>query len=553
MRIGISRKFAKLYNERPHKPIKIPHQLRQNLRSQAQVRLALRQAIKEAKANFPHIPLSDLAAASKAEVKAFYKIPEIISLEDPKIEKPIRNYFKKEIFDTEVKDQSEYLESNLFLNDKSIESKRNVLLVEESEAYLKQYKLEKEEKRIKELEAKIVKFPELPPIDDILNNISTENDTTQEVSTHVTDRKLLSFKGVLDFKTGTGKYPTFNQLSKQELKNYAVHNLQTVEQALQMAASTQPSDTYDSSVRILIVQKLVELEAVDLKDKRMYELVSGIDAFQLGTKDVCDTLWALGKIYGQNSPKFAVRLRDSLKIQFLNYLPKLNSMNLAYACKGFYLMQVYDQDIADGIMQRLSEIIELVPMLPNKTPLLDPPIFNIPLKGHSLFYGYQDLTIPKTILPAKAVVWTLKYLSNSPADLTQINKAYAKCAELVYNNSLYELSRYQLLEAIGLYGSIKQPVILEGSVVKFIKALAKCLRKYIDKMSLSELCTLGHASMNCGDYGATSMFRAIELKAKELLGTDQTEEDVEKFQKMLKKYYDVIEGKRAGQKIKKTQ
>ncbi|CAG9335392.1 unnamed protein product [Blepharisma stoltei] len=534
-----SRFFVTLYNAKKQRQAKIPNELRQNIRNNYQIREALRKSIKALKNQFPHVPLADLAKASKAEIKAFYKIPEVISPNDPAIEKPLRKYFIQEIINPASEQHREYLESNLFLNDKSIESKRNVLLVEEAKEFEKNIRLENEMKRRKALAEKIVKFPELPTVDQILNG-----EESTEITTQMPERSLISSRGIVDLRTGTGKYPTYNELSKQELKNYVVYNLRELEQALQMAEYTKPSETYDSSVRVLMVQQIAKLKAEGLRDPRMYHLVQGIDVSVLGSKEVCDTIWAIGKIYKDNPPKFINVFKEKLKERFLQYLPKLNSMNLAYASKGFALLQVYDMNIADGIMQRFSEIVKQVPMIPNRNPLADVQTFTIPVQGHSLYFGYKDRTIPSNPLPLSAAVWTLRYLKLTNADRYEFSNCFRLCAELMYNNRMHEVNKRSIIEAMLVFGHSRKAKVTEEPVVKLIKGLGRKIRPYIQELELKEIIIVGHALMNCGEFGVTSLFRGLEKKITELLGIDQDPGHIKRVKDMLKRYYDVVEGRR---------
>jgi len=109
---------------------------------------------------------------------------------------------------------------------------------------------------------------------------------------------------------------------------------------------------------------------------------------------------------------------------------------------------------------------------------------------------------------------------------------------------MHELNKRSIIEAMIVFGHGPRSMVLDEQVIKLIKGLGLKIRPYIQLLSLSEIIVVGNALMNCGEYGVTSLFRGLEKKITELLGIDQDPLQIQIVKKMLRRYYNVVEGKR---------
>ena len=147
----LKRFFPKFYNQIKERPVKIPEELKHNLRNSTSVQLTLRQTMKHFRMELPYISLADIAKASKAHIKAFYNTPNLLSPNDPSLEPDLRKHLFRDVVNPFVAAQKLYLQDRLFNLDKSIESRRNILLTEEVKKVEKALREHKELKRLEDL------------------------------------------------------------------------------------------------------------------------------------------------------------------------------------------------------------------------------------------------------------------------------------------------------------------------------------------------------------------------------------------------------------------
>lgn len=500
--------FARFYNEKPMRPIQIPEELKKNLRNAPSTQQALRNSIKQFRSQLPMLSLTEISKLSKAHIRAFYFIPNIISPTDEKLEPMLRKSFFKLVLDPQLKKDMEYFEDKLLILDKSAESRRNYLLTKEAEEAEKALRAQEELKRIERLRnIDQIKFkPQIYLVDQILDG---------EINNQVVDldkHTVISSKGVVKMTSLPGKRARFQDLTKQELSNYICFNLNNVEQALQMTANSKDNANFDANMKAHMLQKIVTIGKGNEKDFRIVELMDSIDVMELSKKNVANCLWAAGKLHSQFPSKILNKTIE-LANRFAQLVPISNSMNLAYASEGLRRIKIFNADIVNSVTARFLSLVDSVD-IPTEAKPADVPYFNVPLQGFSYFYGGKDLTIPQTAVPAEAAFKVLKYLkySNSVKILPLL---YKKTALMINSNSLYELDKNLLIDGLSLYSRLPEQLLLEPNIKQFVVNMSQLVIKYYQELSLSQVSLVTESLLRTKSFGLASWFKVLQLKSFE--------------------------------------
>jgi hypothetical protein len=500
---------VKYYNEMKSRPFKIPDHLKNNFRSAVGVQHSLRMAMKEFRSELPLLPLSTITKASRAHIRAFFQLPNLLSPNDPRLEPSLRKNFFKTVFDPASKEYAEYLEDRLFVLDRSLEARRNYLLTEEREKVEKAIREHKEKIRIEELrdfESKRFK-PEDVEVDRILDG---EIDTQLvKVDSHV----VLSPKGVVKMTSLPGKMPRFVDLTGQELANYICYNLLNAEQALQMFTQSEENKELDSNNKARLIQKIVILKPENAKDYRLIRLIASLDVEELSKKNVVSTIWAIGKLY-QVVPKSIKTVYSSLLSVFEALIPKCNSMNLAYACEGLSSLQDLNPNITEQIITRAITILDGI-SLPDKPKNTEVSQINIPIAGFSFYYGSTDMTLPQTPFPSVALFKLLRFLQHAQAPI--IPYIYKKSAQLINSLSLYELDKNLLIEGITVFSALSEAQLADEDIKKCVLNMSQLVLAYYEQLSIKEVCKIAEVIMTTKTFHVASWFKILELRAFEVL------------------------------------
>ena len=279
------RKFAKFYNEVKERPVPIPNELKKNLRNSTSAQIALRKTIKEFRAELPMLSLVDIAKASRAHIKAYFEIPDIITPNDPLFEPGLRKNLLQDVIDPLVRLQKDYLEDRLFVMDKSVEARRNYLLAQETDKAEKAIRENKEKLRIENLKSLDTKK--------YLTQSNVEGVLDGEINTQIVpfdEHTVLSFSGVVKMTSLPGKRARFVDLTHQELANYICYNLLSAEQALQMFVNSLENPNFHANTQAQLIQKLALLKVENTKDERLIQLITELNISELSKKNICNTL-----------------------------------------------------------------------------------------------------------------------------------------------------------------------------------------------------------------------------------------------------------------------
>ena len=511
--------FPKFYNAKKTKELKLPEHFKHNLRNSTSAQIMLRHTMKQFRSQLPLLSLLEIAKASRAYVRAYYFIPNLLSPTDPSLEPGLRKHLMRDIVDPAVLLQKAYFEDRLFLLDKSLESRRNFLLAQETEAVEKALRMHKEAKRIenlKKLDASMY-----------VSETEVEGFLDGEINTQIVktdEHTVLSYKGVVKMTSLPGKMATFKDFTQQEIANYVCYNLQSTEQALQMFTNSLENPDFDANNRARMLQKIALLTPDTPYDPRLIDLIFSLEISQLSKKNICNTFWALGKIY-RTLPKSMYPKYTSLQEKFLELLPISNSMNLAYACDGFKKLRNFSENLPEKIAHRFIELLDQID-LPAAPASFTIPYINIPVQGHSLFYGSTDLTIPTTKVPAYAMFRILHFLESSSAT-AELPYLYKTCAMVLNQVSMFELDKNLLVEALGIYGKLSEGLKLQSDIKDCILNMSQLVVKYYEELTVKQVCKIADALMGAGGFKYTSWFRLLELKAFEAIEAVEAEGDLE--------------------------
>lgn len=503
----ISRFFTKFYNEVKVKPVKIPEHLKHNLRNSTSAQIALRSTMKQFRAQLPLLSLLEIAKASRAYIKANYFIPNLVSPNDPILEPVLRKHLIQDIVNPIVAIQKEYYEDRLFMLDRSVEARRNFLLAKEAEKVERALRLSKDAKRIEELKKKEFRIS-AGGVEEVLDG---EVNTQMVVAdTHT----VVSYKGVVKMSSEPGKMSRFVDFTGQELGNYIVFNLESSEQALQMFEKSMENENFDSNLRAKLIQKLAVMKKKTLPDKRLLNLINSVKVSELSKKNLSNTIWAICKLY-REIPKSLNLPFTSMQDRFEEMIPISNSMNLAYVCEGFSKLKHFPSEFPEKVAKRFTELIEHIEV-PESPKDFIVSYINIPVKGHSMYYGSKDLTIPTTLVPTPAMFKILRYLEAS-GKVEALPYLYKKCAVLLNQLSMFELDRGLLIEGLTIYGKLSEGLRQDPDVNDCILNMTQLVVKYYEELIVPDICTVANALMGAGGFRFTSWFRLLELKAFEAI------------------------------------
>ncbi|OMJ70699.1 hypothetical protein SteCoe_31260 [Stentor coeruleus] len=529
----LRRLFAKFYNEIKTKPLNLPDELKKNLRNSTSVQIALRDSIKRFRAELPMHTLSEIVKASKAHLKAFYTIPNIVSPNDPKFEPGLRENLMKEMIDPEVKRQVEYQEDRLFMLDKSLEARRNYLLSKERDNVENAIRAYNEAKRIEELKIKGAKrfVPEAEQTELLLDGeINTQ---LVPIDTHT----VLNPKGVVKLSSLPGKYPRFVDLTEQELANYICYNILNTEQGLQMFKNSIENENFHSNIRASLIQKLSLIKPENPKDFRLIELISSLKTEELSKKNLCNTIWAIGKIY-ETPPKSIGNTVESLKERFDEIIPICNSLNLAYACEGLRHIKDKNKKLGLKICSRFIDLMNSV-VLPEVPINPEVPYLNFPPQGHSFFVGSKDLTIPTSKVPSIAIFKVIKYLENTGID-KYLPYVYKKTAQLINGLSLFEFDKNMLVEGIIVYGKLNEAMLCDKDIKGCLLKMTQLVLKQYDELTLKEVYKITEILMKTYSYHLSSWFKILELRSFEGIHSEQDPKIIENISRQFIRYYIAI-------------
>lgn len=502
----MKRYLAKFYNEIKQRPVKIPEDLKHNLRNSSSVQANLRKSIKEFRSQLPLLSLAEIAKASKAHIKAYYDIPNLLSPSDPVLEKGLKKHLIKDVINPFLEVQREYFEDRLFVMDKSIEARRNHLLTLEAEKVEAAIRANKEKIRLENLQnLHTNRITPQPQVEDILDGeINTQ---LVEADTHT----LISYKGVVKLNSLPGKRPRFIDLTNQELNNYICYNLSSVEQALQLFENSLDNPNFTGNTKSRLLQKIALLKKDPLTQKRLEGLINSINIEDLSKKNLCNSIWALSMLY-KAIPNSILGTYKALVLKFKELIPVCNSMNLAYVCYGLKRFGEFDEDISNKILDRFLELIDDIE-IPSTPKDFNVPHINIPMTGHSLYFGSKDFTVPTTKTPAYAMFKVLEYMQNtSPAALPYL---YKRCAQLINSINMFELDKTQLIQGISVFNSAAEGLKYDPDIKDCILNMAQLVLKYYDGLSIKEVNLVCKAVMDIRGFKYTSWFKLLALRAFE--------------------------------------
>lgn len=531
--MALRRLFAKFYNEIKTKPLNLPDELKKNLRNSTAVQLALRDSIKRFRAELPMHTLSEIVKASRAHLKAFYTIPNIVSPNDPQFEPGLRENLMKTVIDPEVRRQVEYQEDRMFMLDKSLEARRNYLLSKERDTVEKAIRAYNEVKRIEELKKteskRFVPKTEQPEL-----LLDGEIDTQLvPIDTHT----VLNPKGVVKMTSLPGKRARFVDLTEQELANYICYNILQAEEGLQMFENSLENESFHSNIRARLIQKISIMKPENPKDYRLIKLISSLKIEDLSKKNLCNTIWAIGKLY-ESPPKSTEKTLKSLIERFDELIPNCNSLNLAYACEGLRNLKDKNKKLGQKICTRFIDLMNSV-TLPTEPINPEVPHINYPLQGHSFFTGSKDLTIPMSKVPSTAIFRVIKYLENVRID-KYLPYVYKKTAQLLNGLSMFELDRRMLVEGIIVYGKLGEVMLCDKDIKDCVLKMTQLALKQYDELTLKEVYKITEILMKTDSYRLSSWFKILELRSFEGIHSEEDPKTIENIARQFIRYYIAI-------------
>lgn len=556
MRRFLGRGFSRLYN-----PVKQRLRSAQKVRFRSKfvespkVKAGIAHAMGIAKANIKPTMLSTALGKTAKELKATDKAVSFKTTADPAFEADIRRFVVSRAVTAVGKANLAYMQQNLLLLDQSVESRRNVLLAAELENYRKSLTDHKEMTRRKELQAKAAQALQvLGPVTNIDLLLSRMSDltispfpseqsdslvsTTAPQLTSVTPAlihttsDIISPKGVIDLTGRTTGHLGFNQLTHRELGNYICYNLLKREEALALFVSARESDQFDVNLRASLVQKIAVLltEEEVVEDKRFKDLLGDISraASRLSNKNVADTLWALGKLYRgkREAGPLVDHLIHCLCDQVCTRIKALNGLHLAYICDGLFALKLHLPAITENVIVRLGEILNICEEMSGgeREKEIEPWKYQITTQP-SLFYGYEDRTVPKFPLTAQAIDLLTRYLSCYPYYDTAADKValLTRCASVLSRSLTNELTLSTALSLFRTFGRDEMTAI-RPEVQSLFTHMATAVFPQLFGLDLAQTSEVTQAVLNAGLYRVSNLYEELEFRAKAVLSSGRPED-----------------------------
>ena len=557
MRRLLGRGFSRLYN-----PIKPRLRSAQKVRFQSRfgespkVKAGVAHAMQIAKANIKPTMLSSTLGKTAKEMKATDKAISFKTTADPAFEKDIRRFVVSRGVTAVGEAHLAYMQQNLLLLDQSVESRRNVLLVEELENYQKKLRDHKEMTRRKELQAKAAESLQvLGPEENIDRLLSRLSDLAIVSSPLPTDQPhslvptapalpiqspllihttsaVISSKGVIDLTGRTTGHLSFNQLTHRELGNYICYNLLKREEALALFASARESDQFDVNLRASLVQKIAVLHTEEdiIEDKRFKDLLGDINrsVSQLSHKNIADSLRALGKLYRgrKETGPLVDHLIHSLCDQVSTRIEELNGLHLAYICDGLFSLKLHLPGVTENVMVRLGEVLGICEQMSGgeREKEIEPWKYQITTQP-SLFYGYEDRTVPKYPLTAQAIDLLTRYLSFYPYYDSPAHKValLTRCASVLSRSLTNELTLSTALSLFRTFGR-DEIVAIRPEVQSLFTHLATSVFPQTFSLDLAQTSEITQAVLNSGLYRLSRLYEELEFRAKAVLASGRAED-----------------------------
>jgi hypothetical protein len=309
-----------------------------------------------------------------------------------------------------------------------------------------------------------------------------------------------------------GKMATFNDLTGQELGNYICYNLENAEQALQMYKNADLNENFDSNLRSKMVQKFVYLEKINPKDYRLIQLINSIKVESLTKKNLANLFWSLGELYKEVPSSLSETFEKLLK-RFIELIPVCNSMNLGYAAQGLGRLKVSNPQLVQGMISRFTYLLDSVeiPKVPKPGTVS---YLNLPISGHSFFYGSKDLTIPQSPVPVPALFKMMRFLKKN-RQFDVLNYYFQKGSSIINNLSLYELDKFLILEGLKIYSALNEQQLLNENIKKCIVNMSHLALSYYQEFSLNEVALVAQSLIRTKSFRLTPWFRVLQLKTLE--------------------------------------
>lgn len=560
MRRLLGRGFARLYN-----PVKQRLRSDQKIRyksrfgESSKIKASVAQALDVYKAGIKPTLLSKALEKTAKELMATDKPISFKTSSDPGLEPQIRKFMVTKGVTAVGEAHKAYMQENLFLLDQSVEARRNVMLVEELENYQKKLRDHTEvirRKVLQEKEAKteLVKGKEdsvdllltrmsslaiestAPPSDQSTSLVPTNTPAAPSSSPRLihTTSALISSKGVIDLTGRTTGKLTFTHFTHRELGNYICYNLLSTEEALALFTSARESDQFDVNLGANIVQKIAVLKdegAVSVvKDKRFKDLLGDIhrEITQLSNKNVADTMWAIGEIYkGKREPGPLVdHLIHSLCDLVCARIKTLNGLNLAYICDGLFALKLHLPAVTENTIIRLEEILGICDQMSGgeREKEIDPWRYQITTEP-SLFYGYEDRTIPRFPLTVQALDLLTRYLALYPYYDTTSDKValLTRCASVISRSLISELTLNTAISLFRTYGR-DEILAVRPEVQVLFSHMATAIFPQLFSLDLAQTSEVTQAVLNAGLYRVSKLYEELELRAKAVLASGRADD-----------------------------
>jgi hypothetical protein len=493
MLAAVSRGFTKLYNELKHKPkIRFDPKLRKGLHLAPKVAHKLKEQIEGVKKLDQFVPLSTYTKASKKEAQYGLKPPVYVTSTDTTLEKRVKKAFVQDVVRPVVETYSKQMKEDYFILDKSEEAVKNRILIQETEQAELILAQQKEQ-------ARRIALPSVDP--KVILGLRRQEGGLPKLSTTALSKaedlvmsvgEVTSFKGTVDLASRSEGVVRFSHLSHRELANYVCYNLESVEAALQLFKYSRESSQYDTNLKAATLQKtaLLSEKYTDLsKDPRVLDCLRDIseDIGALTDKNLCDTMWAVGKLLGpsRERPQIIIWLIQKAVDEAGRRWEQLTAMQIAYLLKGLDFLMLYPAAVVEAALEKLKLYVAVCEQLPQG--LRSVKYYPDQVTGHSFFYGYTDYTVPRTPLPMRAVDFISRFLVHSASLTAEMENVLRRAASVVNKQCIYEADTPRALSVLKTFTSSASL----GTSTE-VQHLITSLMEHLDLGTLTQLEQINH-------------------------------------------------------------
>lgn len=528
----VSRGFAKMYNElKPNlrSRDKLSPELKKSIRLSTKITTGLEKQIKDAKKSDAFVPLSTYTKASKKDAQHKLKPPVYVTAKDPDLEGRIRKSYVKEVVRPAIQSYSRQMKADVFILDRSEEAIKNRILTKETEEAERALIKQKEQERRKSIPSK---DPQT-----ILGLRTAENEVPKLTSTAIatTGEQLelrvgetTSVKGTVDLSGRSEGVLRFSDLSHKELANYICYNLQNEEETLQLFKYSRESSQYDSNLKAATLQKLALLSHKDIsEDPRALDCIRDINngIEDLTDKNLCDTIWAVGKLLGpkRERPQVVVWLVQKAIVEAQKRWENFNAMNIGYLVRGLDYLKVYPPALVEATLDKLGFFVEICEQIDDSKGISSVKYYPSELTGFSFFYGFTDYTIPRTPLPARAVDFIARFLIDS-GKTEECRRTLQRAAQVTRKLNLYEVDTNRTISMLKTF--TRDPQL--GTSLE-VRALVESLMHYLDVetvTSLDQITSVIQGLLNTNLVRLSGLLDNLVSKSSQLVGSSAENPEV---------------------------